>query len=1037
MIACGQFTIRDENDIWVGPVPPENPIIDELWLDTLTVPAKLKRWTGQYWEVVGNVDEDLEDLNGKVTEINTSISGINIELDKIVQRVSSTESDIETNNLSIKDAKELAIAMAKGKPLKDDPAFKDGLNGVIPYSKTATGITITRITKPKDCPTTSSHALEVKIIKSDSVGFGGFSCDIKARANAKFLIKIIAKIPTGRTLAINSDGIGSGGSDKMYTQSIGLNRYAEYIRQIKCGNDGTFSSCGAFYMTGGSTPSSANPINIQIATLEVFDATDVDYTLKNTVEEVNKVKDRTGTLEVNVNSITGRVESVESTTNTIGGQVIDQEIRLSAAEQKITDDAIISTVSKTISDAVGVVDEKVSSLKQTTDEFQFKITNNGYYNILKNSRPRRNLSNWWVSFNNINGNNAYITEHQQGENFEGETFNSGFWFNGTQRVGDNIWNMVCNDSIITHKFNTQKKHCIVFPIYSDYESAFEVWIADANSTNVVFNTTHIDIYRGYKWVELTFTPRVQGNNPVFIIKAVAGDNNDFSFYVPWVNIYEGEIIMKKHLIDSTGYREGITTIDNDGVKVQIKDGDGESGYTRVDNEGVSTYDRNGNRKAWFGEGDTAYIKELSADKINNRHLIKWSENRPYNFYISPSATGDGTGRDQHNKSNSFNHTLNWIWNTYGCYSWQKNMNFYFDAGTYHENWYIGGWLGTGEITIELPSNSRVYGSHRIEENQMYITITGHYTHDWNVSGAEFYINENGADDLFYIRSSNVAIRRCTLYRSGWAYGYGDWSGYIKKAIYATNASTVFTNANDIIGFYYSHASVWGSTVCALNNRGHAGCGMYISAGAEGRAEGYYTINHYDYVADSLGVFNSYNLSPHNSKYAPKQEYQAPPPPPPPPPPEYSWAENSWTASNLRTIPEGAGNPTSERYGMWGQGNWSGNKANRGYADLGDGPNNWCHGGRNFTVWITLRRISSGGYAGSVPVPSFRRPDGSFWSSEVSFARGETKTIQFPGDIGNAIAEGGMKTLQLWVGKSETHYTHFDYTTIKIRCEKRT
>lgn len=48
-IATGQFTIVDINDITVSSSPPSNPRVDDLWLDTSSIPYTLKAWNGSDW----------------------------------------------------------------------------------------------------------------------------------------------------------------------------------------------------------------------------------------------------------------------------------------------------------------------------------------------------------------------------------------------------------------------------------------------------------------------------------------------------------------------------------------------------------------------------------------------------------------------------------------------------------------------------------------------------------------------------------------------------------------------------------------------------------------------------------------------------------------------------------------------------------------------------------------------------------------------------------------------------------------------------
>ncbi len=55
MIAQGQHTICDLNDITTGSSAPTSPVVNQLWCDTSITPNQLKKWNGSTWEVVNEV----------------------------------------------------------------------------------------------------------------------------------------------------------------------------------------------------------------------------------------------------------------------------------------------------------------------------------------------------------------------------------------------------------------------------------------------------------------------------------------------------------------------------------------------------------------------------------------------------------------------------------------------------------------------------------------------------------------------------------------------------------------------------------------------------------------------------------------------------------------------------------------------------------------------------------------------------------------------------------------------------------------------
>ncbi|HDX9658579.1 TPA: carbohydrate binding domain-containing protein [Bacillus toyonensis] len=181
----------------------------------------------------------------------------------------------------INDAnRELAQAISTGRMVFTDPIFKNGLNGIGVYNNAGnSNVTVSRVVKPSDAPTTSTHVLEVKTIGTASPSHGGFVQSINSRAGAKILFRIIAKIPVGYTLGIAANSMGDGARDRLITSNKGTGNYEEYIRLINCGTTGTFSSTGHFYLMGGSTATPEAPVTWQVAYATAYDVGDADYTV--------------------------------------------------------------------------------------------------------------------------------------------------------------------------------------------------------------------------------------------------------------------------------------------------------------------------------------------------------------------------------------------------------------------------------------------------------------------------------------------------------------------------------------------------------------------------------------------------------------------------------------------------------------------------------------------------------------------------------------------------------------------------------------
>lgn len=223
----------------------------------------------------------------------------------------------ETSRALANTATDLAQAMTTGKMLFKDPTFKSGNNGLTLYNNTANGlVALTRITKPSDAPTTSTHAIQIRTTGAASPENGGFIQGFSSRANVKFVMRVIAKIPVGYTLKTASNPLGTGYTDTIITSDKGTGKYEEYIRLIQCGTTGTFSGGGHFYLSG-PTPTAAAPLDWFVAYATTFDITDMDYTLSDIETLANVTKDKTdnwtytGTTEINGGKI--RADSVTAT----------------------------------------------------------------------------------------------------------------------------------------------------------------------------------------------------------------------------------------------------------------------------------------------------------------------------------------------------------------------------------------------------------------------------------------------------------------------------------------------------------------------------------------------------------------------------------------------------------------------------------------------------------------------------------------------------------------------------------------------------
>ncbi|GAA0104257.1 hypothetical protein UT300013_08790 [Paraclostridium sordellii] len=353
---------------------------------------------------IGSHTTQLNEATGKIENVETKVNTVERDLNSIIARVSSTETNINTvnslaNNANNKalSAEQLAKSMADSKMIYIDPNFRQGYNNVSLYNNANNGnVIITRITKIPDCPTTSTHCLEIKHIGAGSPGFGGFYQNITSRANAIFIQKFIAKLPTGYKLNTASNSMGTGYTDKWLTPNQGTGKWETYIREVRCGATETFSSGGHIYVSGSPTPTTSSPLIWYLAYCTCFDLTDNDETVNSLKTEISTTTSKVSSIEANLTSITSRVSNVESRQTSTDGKVVSLETWKKEAEQKITDASIVSIVSKQFY-SKGETDSKYttqSQLTQLIDSFEFKFNNNTNDNLLKNSAFLNDFKSW-------------------------------------------------------------------------------------------------------------------------------------------------------------------------------------------------------------------------------------------------------------------------------------------------------------------------------------------------------------------------------------------------------------------------------------------------------------------------------------------------------------------------------------------------------------------------------------------------------------------------------------------------------------------
>lgn len=236
--------------------------------------------------------------------------------------------------------KSLGASWVSGKILYDDPTFEKGINGIKSYNNLGNGnVIITRTTRLPDSPFPSGYNIQIKNIGESQPGWGGFSFQNQSRANAIFICRFIAKIPSGYTVdfASNRIGLDSVAGSFWATPQSGSGKWEEYIYVVKCGASGVFQSTNFYYLKWGVGGTPSSPVSWYLAYASVFDVTDgvnaQTEALKAT-ETANVVRtELTGKIEVLNTSITSLVTKTEY--NALGQRVSQAEGSISTMSEKI------------------------------------------------------------------------------------------------------------------------------------------------------------------------------------------------------------------------------------------------------------------------------------------------------------------------------------------------------------------------------------------------------------------------------------------------------------------------------------------------------------------------------------------------------------------------------------------------------------------------------------------------------------------------------------------------------------------------------
>lgn len=78
IVGVGQLALMDLNDAIISGAPPSNPVVGTLWIDESQDPTVLKKWNGEAWVDLGELDPDLSVTIEEITETLGNMANDNV-----------------------------------------------------------------------------------------------------------------------------------------------------------------------------------------------------------------------------------------------------------------------------------------------------------------------------------------------------------------------------------------------------------------------------------------------------------------------------------------------------------------------------------------------------------------------------------------------------------------------------------------------------------------------------------------------------------------------------------------------------------------------------------------------------------------------------------------------------------------------------------------------------------------------------------------------------------------------------------------------
>lgn len=485
-------------------------------------------------------------------------------------------------------------------------------------------------------------------VKSEGITDGSITNDkISGEANidgAKLNINSVVTKINGATTSILGTKIEVGGTnlsaklsqqdttieghtEKLSTQQSSITANTNAIK-LKV-DEQTYTSDKA------NMTSTLNKHTSEIATMKGQIALKVEQTdINNAIADEGrrtdtKINTAKSEIKLETDQIKSSVSSVAQEVKTVDGKVVGIDSRLKTAEQKITDEAITSTVKKTSytkaetdGKITSTVDEAKTEIKQTTDSitnevfnlteghskltqkvdgFEFKVENTGGKQLISDSLLKQNWTYWathgYMPNGSING-MVYIQNKSDNPDWVPPNVNV-----GVIRCTDGHFQSGFEVGLQTRWVSVQPnmEHTLTF-FYACHRGRPYVTIRNAHSGGWISHEGLSAISGGSsfdKWGYHTITFKASNTDAVKVEFGVDENYGDCWAWFAKPMLVEGGVGQKHSSKDDELY-DGVTTIDSQGIKVTHSNGD----FTQMTSQGLKRHRSNGDAK-----GDYHYLTQ--------------------------------------------------------------------------------------------------------------------------------------------------------------------------------------------------------------------------------------------------------------------------------------------------------------------------------------------------------------------------------------------------------------------------------------------